>query len=519
MEGFSIFVAVLGITNGLQTLVTNAFSHARELQHYARLLDNRLDDLSMQSREFSHWKDRWIIWASDDRLLDHFWGNTKDPEPNRGDIEKTVRRIRQILEIIEKLIEEIKLSNNLVKRYAKKGILVVTGKRGEIDKQLNEFKKAFEILKFQADDAYKRKQRFDILQSDQPVANKDIYDTAYKHWMRRLAWETDGTSRDLYNNCLRSVDHLQLHLELDFFRHDIKKSDISPTGDSTEQPQLSSLIPKRVIPIATSALDPALRYTFNGKDVVENYQMRIRATKTAETQESGDEFYTLHTIVRMQPNTRRKLRVKNGGDLAIVQFLMSEPVARLEPLLDILSRPPPEDLDKRQLMIFRMTRLHHLAEFGMLSLRTPWMNRICSCRVAEAGSGYCLQVLPQNGGNPQHVCPDIRGGTRSIRGILQERSPLFFLGLLFIEVILHVLIKRVTVTGNGMLIRSDKIELVYEDNNNDIPINGVATLQDLKNRFEHDECYNAVKTCIESTWTNKAGEEDLTTYFTKIVYP
>src|SRR6266536_3149830 len=108
-------------------------------------------------------------------------------------------------------------------------------------------------------------------------------------------------------------------------------------------------------------------------------------------------------------------------------------------------------------------------------------------------------------------------GDESIKSRFQT-YPLFYLGLLLVEVGLDVVIVEVNILS-GSMVKPEFLELRYTNHDRGAKSPIRRTLKDLEPHFGK-EYYNATVTCLESTWTSQSIQQDnLKTYFSKVLYP
>lgn len=566
-EPLSIFSITFGLLAGFRNAVATISNDVREFGNHKVLTDSRAKKLDRLRDCLEKWRTRWMVWAEDKELFKYFWGAeemTKIFEDLQG-IDKQFVKLEKDVDVC--------LRQRKGSAFVKKTWYVLTKKGDDIDKRITIIGELIADLKSISDEAFIQEKYKDYRERPEPhsLSDSDIHEKGYKELLVRLARHTVETSDQLHRSCFKSTSKLELYLELDMFGLDTQVTDrqLSLKAVSSERSERShsrraakhETASNREEAIAMSAVDIALRYTFISKDI-ENSESWVRLRATSANVENGNRnarpFFVAQRDIVSNGDERNGLRLENNGHLVVLRQEIGnirgdipDPVT-LRHVLDTPLRylPPQHPPSSNFAEILRLRRACLLVEFGMLFLQTSWIHCICSCNISQlridANAAcreedlyrYILKIprpghthpvdpsgfysSPPSGHNPSVTCwcpHKAIEGSPNLRTKFED-YPLFYLGLILIEVKLDALISKVSLADTALIAR-DSLRLTYAYRNlgTGARIEQSRMLENLQELLGKPY-YDVVVYCLERTWTCRdIPQYGLKTYYSTVLYP
>jgi len=478
------------------------------------------------------WQERWVVFAKDPVVFELFWP--------QNDWKKIQTRLEHIESQMKKLHDNLRkcdltgkgsFNKNLIK-----GIDTALRKRSSLDTKFEVIKKLVDALERQSNKLFKDHRP--ALQKDETVKTAYIHSLAHQSQLVRIALRTFKVSSELHNCCHRPHD-LAMDLELNHFGPDVRSIDRGSLPKKLDAKPKSVSRPEA---IAMSTADNALHHTFLVRDQ-EHAELVIRTRATMDSElDPGICRVTfqdaLRSIVleRTATGGRCGLRLCYNGSLMLLREEMGNIQGDIndpEPLRDVLPVVH-NNQGYQERMVFNLVkwkRAFELVEFGLLFLKTKWIHQICSCSIRQLrqsivlaadnkGTGadpyrYTLQLVPSTrpgAAPPKHFSEKCwRNHIVDAAHYIQSR-PLFYIGLVLIEIGLGTPIERVVAGG-----LPTRINLTFSNQADPEDIGG--TIRKLV--IPMGEKYSlAVQFCIESTETGEAVTEAyLTGYYWTVLAP
>ncbi|KAI3325055.1 hypothetical protein HD806DRAFT_491829 [Xylariaceae sp. AK1471] len=550
-EPFATFTAVLGIVNLLRTALRSLHEDATEWKNHPGWSQNNRNIFKDHEESFLDWQRRWMVWIRDDDILSLFWG------PKWDKITEELKRIEEVFKTLAKILEETNLENkgSVRKHIGRFWNTFVIRRTDEIEKALGKLERQITSLNKESNRAFFRHPTLRRLDSTEPIPetgpdNARIHQLGLSILLVRLAQDTSNKSNQLHSCALRDHRTLDMELELNHFRPDLKDMDRAPriikgptflsgTSDATT----------RVEAVARSCDDSSLHYTFIIKELAterDQLWLRIRATPDPDVDFGYLTFLEAVRYIRdNRDSSGCRLTLSNNETRAWVREEIGHirgEITSPKPLREVLMTAPTRDAPG-----FRIIRAHRalqIAEFGLLFFKTTWIGSLCSCTVREmrvtskneqdedeALYILTLRRLTQDAFDVPEApvgecwCRFKAAGNGDDNTVLRliRQFPLFSLGLLLIEVALSRPLNDIQI--EGQVAHESRIRLKYSGliAQNNQPL--LPRLKDLKEELDRDTdpaspLYPAIKFCIESRLSaNTVNEGHLRDYFWNVIDP
>lgn len=379
-EALGIISFSLGIItfaqNGIRTIRTERDRWQRDAS-YIGLVEKRLESLGRATGE---WRKRWIVpdFAADEQVdyscvFAHIWGD--DWVKITSSLQGIVGDIATLTPILTKFIRS---GPRRVLRIGQK-LNLATGGRDIIDGRLEALKSSLDELKCSSDTLFRDKWagnndqiRDDLSTIDDSYIRKRLSELV----LLKLADTAGSVSQNLYSSCTTEQGVLSTILMIDLF----------PTIAIQGQQQLVRSRKRQENIFKALALGGRISFTFNflikSRDHPTLYMKTNIQGLHNEIENSRNSLsLAFNEVWRGGPNKKSCFlwggtwfSVNKDSRNNIAGSVVDDSISVHETLTDNPPRLPAMNTKRAQLAYL-------LAEFGLLFLKTQWMQGICRCRL------------------------------------------------------------------------------------------------------------------------------------------
>lgn len=502
---FAITLGIIGFFHTVRTGIQDIYDDVKSWKRIRMDLDMFKRDLMVQEEIVIMWRDQWMVWDEDEDFYQHLWGQ-------RGStlIQGMLGQIHAIFERIQSSLKPLITSR--LKFGAK--LKYVLAKKKDIKSERAELIQQVTMLTNMA------LRKFSSCHGEpEGPLQQNIQDIGNLHKLVRLAMETYEVSNSLHQACLNGASDLVIDVELDLFNTGIAESRSKAISLSKNTNLLYfTFLAKGQMRSA----DPFIRIRVQNNPglAIEQCQRSFPRAfeeiyKRKRTQSGFTTETDAHRFCVQESTSAEQI---NGSSISLRTLLLDS-----QKHGDMAANLQPNAIKTK--MAFE------LVEFGLLLLRTAWLEGLCSCAIRYAvhrrtpgpnREQYYLRI-----GNVQHLEPRqdrtvagnswcSPGATNSLLG-LQLRD----LGIILTEIALEspVLdIQHPATSGNN---GPAEIELVFMTGTPPQRHQESLTETLLRVRKATRDLYvRAVEYCLRSSWTrDDVQEAQLKEYYWEVLIP
>ncbi|KAI0965040.1 hypothetical protein F4678DRAFT_346878 [Xylaria arbuscula] len=418
-----------------------------------------------------------------------------------------------------------------------------------LDRTLSRIYTDLEKLNMAADDAFLRVADRDPMLSGTRPETLRIHQLCHSRQLVGLAmstWETSNALQICEPQALSALGTVEL--DLDMFN-------VAASNPRMPTMGLSGHTSNRTEAIAIYATRESLHYTFITRLSAEPDSKLFRFCVVpnegnSDMTQRGEDFADAIRYIHKK-GSNSQFRILDKKELVLRKMEDNlEEWGCSEPLRKVLSTDP--DPSQDTFAIIRAKRAFLLAEFGLLFFKTKWLRLVCSCNILQRWTTAFMEgitadtyqftfncvstenegksLVPKSAPAPQTSSAELAGQTCwcAAKSLLNDDDrnlsrfaafPLFFLGLVLIEIALTTPLVRVTVEGN--ITSLDKIKLTYRNDSSETGTLRTDTAQKyLELDMPEAAFYDAIIFCLTSKLdAETAREDEIREYYWKVVAP
>jgi len=489
--------ALLGFIVVVRNTIQTVHDDIDTYRHFKQYLTGLLENIDERIMKIEDWKKQWMVWNAekDEHLHKHLWGDN-----GRSDIFKCLERVVVVCERAEKALNNLSRKRTRFRRVLQK-LDFITMKKKAINEFLTEINSLITDLNVKADRYFREEHSNIELNSD------SIHELGNGFNLSRLAVATWTASDELLLSCEQTYERIQMDLEIDFFKLDVK--------NMLQRSQF----------ISDSAATNQLKYKFSAK----KEQRDIPAVKLLLQTQPGNPQSPPHDALSLAfdeilrqptrlesffqvPGTSRFLlrKLDANGATGGLHSVGTNGYSEWHSFREILSGPTLHNLDQvyEDKQDQRKMKLAlQLVETGLLFLGSRWSDNLCSCKLGRRGPIDLEYNFWLSGGSSNHFPPKWEDHDQNYcwcrNGFPEtyQDHKLRYLGILLIEVAIGGPIYDVRDIAASTR-TTGVIDLAY------MPLQQTISIDETKRKVQESTSSSTyadvVEFCLKSSWSRSS---------------
>ena len=536
IAGFAI--AVLGWYALLRKAVSLIHKDIQDNKSVFETVQSMVRDVEGQHQSLQDWKTHWHVWEhAPDSMFEKIWGqeayqSIKERLEHMQNLFKNAERKLSIFCNTDKTDRKSnpnrKVINSIRKKYLK--VRFIWLEKEDLRELIEELSKELSNIQSSAKMHWLRERYHPSLEVDQRV----LYHPVISHLLILIAQNMHEAANALHNCCREAVDHFDVELEVNLFKHTS-----TPSISSIDPRPLSGAALKEIRSVAIAAVFRKGCFVWSvlsKRSRSNNSAMRRLQVEPASEMPSDGSSSFANALTEVMEGRSGKCHFSGFG----VSFSIEKPIISYE-----LNAEPRQSL--RQLLsgnippngnllgtISKFRLIFELSQACLVLLRTAWFTqRMCSCAI------QCCRLTSNS--------PRFRYDFRlKMCGISHETPPRYQhwcgarytwnfptkalrrLGLSLVEIVLGTQILSLDVEDNdsgeviGMYLGSDNpwLQSVFGQT----PVGLEDVLSRVQPGFDRSEkCVEAIRYCLTTAFDEGLNEvgivKTLEEVYTKVVEP